>query len=183
MAIAKNPKEGTKAKMRAFADLYRGGPDDIRGNAKACYKAVYPRSSIKVCEAQGARTLNHEYTQGYLRAKADESAHKADITQDRVLQEIARCGMYDMRKLFNESGDPLPPHELDDDIAAAVVGLKVTALPGDEDGKGVCRYEYKLSDKGPAQEKLMKFLGLYEKDNDQKAKSLAELLQDVRNNE
>jgi hypothetical protein len=29
----------------------------------------------------------------------------------------------------------------------------------------------------------MKFLGLYEKDNDQKAKSLAELLQDVRNNE
>ena len=176
MAIAKNPRESTKAKMRAFADLYRGGPDDIRGNAKACYKAVYPRSSIKVCEAQGARTLNHEYTQGYLRAKADESAHKADITQDRVLQEIARCGMYDMRKLFDDKGEPLPPHKLDDDIAAAVVGLKVTAIAGDDDSKGVCRYEYKLSDKGAAQEKLMKFLGLYEKDNGQKSDPLAEAL-------
>lgn len=178
--LGKKPRAATLVKMRQFADLYRGGPDDVRGNAAACYKAVHPKATKKVCESSGSNYLNHPYTQEYMREKTDKVAEKADITQERVLKEVFRCGMYDMRKLFDDKGEPLPPSQLDDDVAAAVVGLKVTTMLGDEDKPAMKRYEYKLADKGPAQEKLMKYLGLYEKDNNQKAKSLSELLAEVR---
>ncbi|MFP3340305.1 hypothetical protein R0J91_20160, partial [Micrococcus sp. SIMBA_131] len=60
---------------------------------------------------------------------------------------------------------------------------KITTVVGDEDKPSMKRYEYKLADKSPAQEKLMKYLGLYEKDNKQQAKSLAELIAEVRGSE
>lgn len=176
MPLSLNPRESTKAKLREFADLYRGGPDGVRGNQAQCYKLTHPKASPKVCESMGSEYMNHPYTQAYLREKTDAVAQSADITQERVLTEVARCGMYDMRRLFDADGEPLPPHQLDDDIAAAVVGLEVTTVLGDEESTAVRRYKYKLSDKGPAQEKLMKFLGLYEKDNKQKNESLAEAL-------
>lgn len=182
-SLGKNPRESTKAKMREFANLWRGGPDEVRGNQKACWLHMHPDASNKSAEVRGSEYLNHPYTQEYLRTKTDAVAEKADITQDRVLKEVARCGMYDMRRLFDADGNPLPPGELDDDIAAAVVGLKVSTILGDEDNPAIKRYEYKLADKGPAQEKLMKYLGLYEKDNKQRAKSLAELIAEVRGSE
>lgn len=183
MPLAPNPRESTKAKLREFADLYRGGPDGVRGNSARCYGAAHPKASKKVCEASGSEYMNHPYTQAYLREKTDAVAQAADITQDRVLREVARCGMYDMRDLFDDDGNPLPPKDMDDNIAAAVVGLKVTTVLGEDGGSGMKRYEYKLADKGPAQEKLMKYLGLYEKDNNQKAKSLQELIAEVRGGE
>lgn len=178
--LGKKPRESTLAKLREFADLYRGGPDGVRSNAARCYAELHPGAHPKNCEARGSEYLNHPYTQEYMRKKTDKVAEKADITQERVLKEVFRCGMYDMRKLFDDKGEPLPPSQLDDDVAAAVVGLKVTTMLGDEDKPAMKRYEYKLADKGPAQEKLMKYLGLYEKDNNQKAKSLSELLAEVR---
>lgn len=181
MPLGANPRESTKAKLREFADMWRGSSDDkVRGDAAKCYKIGHPNASKKVCEAMGSEYLNHPYTQAYLREKTDAVAEAADITQDRVLKEVFRCGMYDMRNLFDGDGMPLSPKDLDDNIAAAVVGLKVTTVLGEDGGAGMKRYEYKLADKAPAQEKLMKYLGLYEKDNKQKAKSLQELIAEVR---
>lgn len=41
------------------------------------------------------------------------------ITQDRLMQEYIRIGLYDIRKLFNEDGSIKQPHELDEDTLAA----------------------------------------------------------------
>ncbi|MDP4546494.1 terminase small subunit [Marinobacter sp. MDS2] len=176
MALSANPRESTKAKMREFGDLYRGGPDEVRGDATKCYGALHPRASQKVCEAMGCEYFNHPYTQSYLREKTDKVAEKADITQERVLKEIIRIGLFDARRLFTNSGHPIPIQELDDDVAAAIAGIKVREMPMGDDGKLVTVTEYKISDKGSALDKLMKFLGSYEKDNRQKNESLAEAL-------
>lgn len=170
------PREATKAKYREFADLYRGGPEELRSNAKACYKHLHPGASPKVCEAQGARILSHPYTQAYLQEKTDAVAESADITQERVLKEVARIGLFDPRKLFTNSGHPIPIQDLDDDTAAAISGLKVRQIPFGEDGELATITEYKITDKNSALEKLMKYLGAYEKDNEQKNGSLAEAL-------
>lgn len=179
-----NPREATKAKYREFADLYRGGPDEVRGKAKACYKKVWPKASAKVCESMGSRILKHPYVQDRLRKQTDAVAENADITQERVLKEVARIGLFDPRKLFDNVGNPLPITELGDDAAAAISGLKVVQMGGKDGEEGIGSViEYKIADKNSALEKLMKYLGAYEKDNAQKAKSLQDLLAEVRGGE
>jgi len=180
MALSPNPREATKAKMREFADLYRGGPDGVRGNSAQCYKAVHPKASTKVCESMGSHYLNHPYTQEYLREKTDAVAESADITQERVLKEVARIGLFDARKLFDNRGNPLPIQHLDDDTAAAIAGIKVREVPMGDDGQLATILEYKIADKNSALDKLMKYLGAYEKDNDQKARSLHDLISEIR---
>lgn len=177
MPLALNPRESTKAKLREFADLYRGGPDGVRGNQAKCYKLTHPKASPKVCESMGSEYMNHPYTKAYLQEKTDAVASGADITQERVLQEIARIGLLDPRKLFDSTGKPLPINELDDDTAAAISGIKVVSIGNADVGLGQIT-EYKLADKNSSLEKLMKYLGAYEKDNKQKG-LLADLPRDM----
>lgn len=179
---ADDPKPSTKKKLIEFADLYRGGPDEIRGNATLCYQKVSPRASLNTARKKGNEYLNHRIVQEHLAERTDKIAADADITQDRVLKEIARIGLFDPRKLFDNTGRPLPVTELDDDVAAAIAGIKVRQIAGDEDDVGAV-IEYKLANKNDALEKLMKYLGAYEKDNAQKAKSLQELIAEVRGEE
>lgn len=101
-----NPRESTKAKLREFADLYRGGPDDIRGKPGRCYANMNPNTSKKGCEARGSEYLNHPYTQAYLKKQTDKVTESADITQERILKELAALAFFDVRKLFNDDGSP-----------------------------------------------------------------------------
>lgn len=176
---ADDPKPNVKKKLIEFADLYRGGPDEIRGNATACYQKIQPRASASTARKKGQEYLNHPIVQAHLAERAEKIGAEADITQDRVLREIARIGLFDPRKLFDNVGNPLPITELDDDTAAAIAGIKVKTISSDQDEVGAI-VEYKLADKNSALEKLMKHLGGYEKDNAQKAKSLQELIDEVR---
>ncbi len=48
----------------------------------------------------------------------------ADITAERVMLELGRIAFRDTRKAFDECGQLLPMHELDDDIAAALAGIE-----------------------------------------------------------
>ncbi|MDF0750289.1 terminase small subunit [Marinobacter sp. 71-i] len=179
MQLSPNPRESTKAKMREFADLYRGGPEKLRGNSAACYGHLHPKAALATCKVWGSEYLNHPYTQAILKERTNAVAEAADITQDRVLREVARIGLFDGRKLFRADGNPIPIHELDDDTAAAIAGVKVRremSHEGDEELSTVI--EYKIADKNSALEKLMKYLGAYEKDNKQKG-LLADLPRDM----
>lgn len=178
--LGKNPRESTKAKLREFADLYRGGPDKLRGKPGRCYMHLNPTASKKGAEARAVDWLHHPYTQDYLKKQTDKVAESADVTQERVIKEIARIGLFDPRKLFDNRGNPLAIQDLSDDVAAAIAGLKVREIPMGEDGQIATVIEYKLADKNSALDKLMKHLGAYEKDNSQRAKSLAELIAEVR---
>lgn len=174
---ADDPKPSVRQKMIEFADLYRGGPDDIRGNATACYQIVSPRASVATARKKGQEYLAHRIVQERLAERTEQIAADADVTQERVLKEIARIGLFDPRKLFDNVGNPLPIQELSEDVAAAIAGLKVTQIGGKDGDEGVgAVIEYKLANKNDALEKLMKFLGAYEKDNKQKNESLAEAL-------
>ena len=172
-----------RRKLVKFADLYRGSPDDtIRGNQTECYAHMFPKVGRGAARVRGSHYFNHPIVQEHIQEKADEIGEQADVTQARVLQEVARLGLYDVRKLFDADGRPLAITELTDEMAAAIVGVEVVTIGSGEAGLGEIR-KYKLADKNSALEKLMKHLGLYEKDNNQRAKSLSELLQEVRNNE
>lgn len=103
---------------------------------------------------------------------------ESQVELTRVLRELARISFFDPRRLLDEDGSPKPLSELDDDTAAAIAGMKVRTIKGKGGDTSVVT-EYKLPDKGANLDRLMKYLGAYERDNNQKGDALAQLLQAI----
>ncbi|MCP1404437.1 terminase small subunit [Achromobacter insolitus] len=104
-------------KQRRFAAEYL-----IDLNAKqAAIRAGY---SPKTAESQGSRLLSNAKVAKAIQAGKEARAARTEITQDRVLQELARLAFFDIRQLYHEDGRLKAPHELDDDTAAAVAQLE-----------------------------------------------------------
>lgn len=158
------------AQQQLFVDEYI---IDLNGT-QAAIRAGYAESSAR---ATASRLLTIDNIQDAIAEARKEQQKRTQITADRVLLEVARLAMYDPRKFFNDSGDLLSIHDLDDDTAAALAGMDVMELP---DGAGSIK-KIKLVDKGPNLERLMKHLGLYERDNEQKTDPLAALLHGIAN--
>lgn len=59
---------------------------------------------------------------------------KIEASAEETLREAARLAYSDIRKLFDENGNLLQVHELDDDTARAVKKVKVTSRPGAKEG-------------------------------------------------
>jgi phage terminase small subunit len=181
--LTNGPKErdeyGLTPKQKEFADLYRADPI-VKGNAKRCYQRVNPTATEKTCEVEGAEWLRKPEISAYLYTKAQERGKEADITQTNILREIARLAFFDPRKLYDENGSPLPITDLDDDTAACIAGIKVKTIGDGDDQRSIASViEYKVSNKDPALEKLMRYMGLYERDNKQKGGLLSELPREV----
>ncbi len=139
----------------------------------ATQAAIRAGYSEKTARSQGQRMLTNVGIQKCLSdAQAARSA-RTMVTQDRVVQEIARLGLSDIRKLFDDAGRLRQPHEWDDDTAAAVASIEVDQRkePG-ENGDRYTVTKIKAWDKNSALEKLMKHLGLYERDNEQQVAAL-----------
>lgn len=146
------------AKGKTLADAYRVAYPNSK-DAKS--KSVHEMASTVAARIKVSSRIE------MLREKAEVAAV---VTRERLLREISRLAFSDPRRLVNESGAMVPFHELDDDTAAAISSVEV-----DEYGK----VKYKLWDKGAAQEKLAKHLGLYEKDNGQKGAAEVEALREI----
>ncbi|GAA4475545.1 terminase small subunit [Gluconacetobacter asukensis] len=149
-------------KQARFVDEYLVDLNATRAAIRAGY-------SEKTAQEQSSRLLSNVMVQDALSKAQKARSARTQITQDRVVQEIARLGLSDIRKLFDDAGRLLQPHEWDDDTAAAVASIEVDQRkdPG-PDGDRYTVTKIKAWDKNSALEKLMKHLGLYERDNEQK---------------
>lgn len=91
-----------------------------------------------------------------------------ELSQERVLRELARLAFSDIRKAYNDDGSMKLPHELDDDTAAAVSGIETlttsTGGGGEEAALSLITKKMKLYDKGTALTLAMRHHGLL-KDN------------------
>lgn len=87
-----------------------------------------------------------------------------------------RLAFFDVRKLVDADGNPIPINKLDDDTAAAIAGLDIQEVKLGEGGAIAVVKKYKIADKNSAIERLFKHLGLFEKDNTQRIDPIATLL-------
>jgi len=96
----------------------------------------------------------------------ENRARKADFTELKLLRELKRIALFDIRKIYTESGDLKPVTEWDADTAAAVSSVEVEKLFGvnDDGRKAHVGYTVKVktSDKLAAIDKLMKYFGMLE---------------------
>jgi phage terminase small subunit len=118
--------------------------------------------SAKTAEAQGSRLLRNVKIAAAVEKAMAQRAERTEITADRVLQELAKIGFSDVRKIFTAGGALLNPVDMDDEMAAAVQSVEVITRrkPGDE--KEVEEvHKIKLNDKLGALTQIGRHLGMF----------------------
>jgi phage terminase small subunit len=115
--------------------------------------------------SQGQALLQKPEISRQIQEKLGQIIGNFEISQRRVLQELARIGFADTRKLFDETGALRHITELDDDTAAAIAGIEHEKL-FEHFGKGEAKHigtttKIKMNNKNQALEMLGKYLKLF----------------------
>ncbi|RJU65921.1 terminase small subunit [Coprococcus sp. AM27-12LB] len=141
-------------KQKIFADEYL-----IDLNATRAYRVAYP--SVKKDEtarANGSRMLTNANVARYIAERMEERQKRTEITQDRVVQELAAIAFAratDYAEVrYNGVNSVVvikPTAELSDEQICAIAGIK-------EGANGI---EIKLNDKEKALELLGRHLGMW----------------------
>ena len=134
--------------------------DEYLKDLNATQAAIRAGYSAKTAYAIGDKLLKKTEVQQALTVAMSRREKRTHITQDRVLQELARLAFFDPRKMFHGDGSPKAIHELDDDTAAAISGLDVVNVGNSEIGIGQV-LKYKIADKGAALANAMRHLGMF----------------------
>lgn len=109
---------------RAFVDEYA-----ISRNATEAYQKVYG-CTYEVANSQGPLLKKQPAVASAIVEKFEEIAKRAEITQDDILRELGKIAFFDIRKLYDEEGNLLSVHLLDDDTAASIAGIEVVEMAG-----------------------------------------------------
>ena len=161
-------------KQKIFADEYL-----IDLNATRAYRVAYP--SVKRDEtaaAAAARMLRNVKVAAYIQKRMQERQKRTEITQDRVLQELAAIAFAkatDYTEIKNECVRIKDTEELDEQQARAIAGI--------EEGKfGI---KVKLNDKEKALELLGRHLGMFNdklevSGMEEEKKKLGDILEQLR---
>lgn len=96
----------------------------------ATQAAVRAGYSERTANEQGSRLLANVSVRSAIEAAKAARIERTHITQDRVLQELARIAFFDLRKLYRQDGSLKAMHELDDDAAAVLAGVDVVEMAG-----------------------------------------------------
>ena len=135
----------------------------------ATQAAIRAGYSEKTANEQGSRLLaNVKIASAVAEAQAKRS-QRTEITQDRVLAELAKIGFSDLRRVLTPMGGLIDAQDWDDDFAGAVASVEVvrrTSGEYDEDGKPIMDHVHKIKtwDKLGALEKIGKHLGMFSGD-------------------
>lgn len=159
----------TNAQKR-FCDEYL-----IDFNASRAYKAAYKScKSDLTARTNASKLLTKTNIQKYISEKQKEIEEKTEITQKKIIQELAKIALFNIKDIYNENGTLKKVTELDDDTAKAISGVKILQKAGamkislsktnDEiplEHIPEQTVEFKTNDKTKALELLGKHLGMF----------------------
>ena len=156
------------------------------GNAsEAAREAGY---SPQTAPAIGTENLQKPAIQAVLQVVRQSAAEQAGLRHVDVLKLAMNFATVDPIQLQDQDGNPLPLQQVPPEVRRCIQGVdivpvqvKVEGRDDEDQPRFVTRYayRYKLTSKDGALDKLMKHLGLYEKDNLQQASGIRELMQAI----
>lgn len=141
----------------AFAKSYAAHEN----GTKAATEAGYSKRSA---HSQSTVLLKRPEVQERIFALRMAASLRTNVTVDRVLLEMARVAFADVRNIFDDDGNLLPPKEWDDETAASIVGLDTTqSVLQIDDRTQVTNHLSKVrrADKMAALDKLARHLQIY----------------------
>lgn len=149
-------------KQQRFVDEYL-----VDLNATAAYVRAGYAARGNAAEVNASRLLRNAQVVAAVQEAMKARESRTHITQDRVLQELARIAFFDIRKLYNEDGTLKKPTEMDDEAAAVLSGVDVveqTVVEVDKEGNPrsvpLFTKKAKVFDKGAALTLAMRHLGM-----------------------
>lgn len=164
-------ENGLTPKQAAFVREYL-----IDKNAtQAAIRAGYSR---KTARQIGEENLSKPDIRLAIDAGLAAAARRADLAAEEVTADLARTLRFDPRKLFNADGTMKPIHEVDDATALCLTSIEVVETAG-ADGVPMVVKKIKWETKTQAREQALKMLGLYAKDNRQRASILEGVSRDL----
>ncbi len=134
--------------------------DEYLIDLNATQAAIRAGYSEKMAGRIGYQLLEKTRVQEAIQARQADRSARTEITQDRVLKELARIGFFDIRKLANSDGTAKPLNELDDDTAAAIAGLDIVLIGNDTVGMGTV-LKFKIAGKVAALELMGRHLSMF----------------------
>ena len=137
-------------KQKRFCDEYL-----IDLNATRAYKAAYKNvTSDIVAATNGGRLLRNAEIQNYISGRMEERQKRTEVTQDRVIQELAAIAFSKITDYAAVKDDLVKikdTNELTENQIRAISGIK----------EGKFGIELKLNDKEKALELLGRHLGMW----------------------
>lgn len=126
----------------------------------ATQAAIRAGYSGKGAEVRGSELLRNRKVAEAVQAAMAAREQRTHITQDRVLQELARIAFFDIRRLYNSDGTLKRPDQWDEETAAALSGIDVVEMGGGEDHVPLFTKKAKVFDKTSALTLAMRHLGM-----------------------
>ena len=166
--MASSPRRSAASTAKALNPKQQQFVAEYLVDLNATQAAIRAGYSPKTAGVQGFDLLRKPEIAAAIESLRNEHAKNTGLTVERVLTEAMRLAFFDIRKLTDAEGNPLPISQLDDDTAAAIQGLELaTERSRGEDPVETVVRKYKVADKNVALERLFKHLGLFAKDNAQ----------------
>ena len=150
-------KRALTPKQQRFVDEYLVDLNATDAARRAGYSENTARQT-------GAENLSKPDIARAIQVAQAERSKSTGLTAERVVQELGRLALADVRKLFNDEGELRPLNELDDDMAAAIAAVDIVTMGQGQNEAPLYVRKVKLWDKGAALDKLMKHLGAYAPD-------------------
>lgn len=126
----------------------------------ATQAAIRAGYSEKTSYSIGQENLNKPEIQEAVQKAMEERSKRTEITQDRVLKELALIGFLDIRDAFDESGNLIPIKNMPEDVARAIGGIDHSVIGSDEEKVGVTS-KIKLIDKKGTLELMGRHLKMF----------------------
>ena len=127
----------------------------------ATQAAIRAGYSQKTARSQGQRLLTNADVAHAIAEQAAKQLERADLTAQRILEEMRRLALSDVRGLFDQDGNLRPIHTLTPEQAAAIASLEVVKKNvAAGDGHVDTIHKVKVWDKTRALEMLAKHFGL-----------------------
>lgn len=138
-------------------------------NATEAYKVAYPKEKAEeTINASASRLLRNVKVAKYIEERMKEREEETKVTQNMVIQELAKIAFSDIRELYTDTGALKNIKSLENKIAGAISSLETFE---EFEGRGDDR-EYigdtkkvKMLDKTKALELLGKHLGMFKETN------------------
>lgn len=99
-------------------------------NAAQAYRRAGYRAKGRSADNSASRLLANVGIQTAIQNAMKKREERTHITQDRVLEELARIAFFDLRTLYRTDGSLKAMHELDDTAGAVLAGVDVVETAG-----------------------------------------------------
>ena len=147
------------AKQELFCQRYATG--DV--SASEAYFQVYQPNNKASAGTAAHRLLKKEQIQDRIKELQTAACAKHSITRERILERYAQIAFGDPAELLDEKGRVKKLRDIPEHLRPLIAGLEVV------NNSGVITHKVKLVDQKGALEALAKIMGMFDKDNSQKA--------------